>query len=180
MSASLRLEVLLASTASGLAIASSLANSSRLAFRSSKIASMITSAFAAPAPATSGISRSIASRTRAGSRSRRLNSFAARSTAGARRSGEVSCSVTVMPRIAQIAAMSPPITPAPITCTCRALKSTPLARPFIFSCRKKMRIRLRVVGCSVSAFSEQVGSSLQANVSPSYCCQAFRIAYGAG
>ena len=59
--------------------------------------------------------------------------------------------------MAQSAAMSPPITPAPTTCTCRALKSTPLARPFILSCRKKMRIRLRVVGCSNSALIEQVG-----------------------
>ena len=82
----------------------------------------------------------------------------------------------VMPRMAHRAAMSPPITPAPTTCTCRALKSTPLARPFIFSCRKKMRIRLRVVGCSNSAVREQDGSFCAANGSPSYLTQASRIA----
>ena len=74
--------------------------------------------------------------------------------AGAMRSGAVSCSVTVMPRIAQMVAMSPPITPAPITCTCFASKSESLPRAFIFSCRKKMRMRFLVVGWSKSALIE--------------------------
>ena len=113
---------------------------------------------------------------RRGSRSRRWNSFAARLTAGAMRSGAVSCKVTVMPRMAQIAAMSPPITPAPTTCTCAALKSTPLARPFIFSCRKKMRIRFLVVGWSNNMLIEHDGSRGLTNGSPSYFCHSSRIA----
>ena len=54
MSASFRLEVLVARIASGLAIASSLANSARFASRFSKIASMITSAWRAPCAAHVG------------------------------------------------------------------------------------------------------------------------------
>ena len=50
MSASGRLEVLVARIASGFAVASSLANSARFASRFSKIASMITSACATPSP----------------------------------------------------------------------------------------------------------------------------------
>src|SRR5581483_4459111 len=50
-------------------------------------------------------------------------------------------------RVAQTAAMSPPMTPAPTTWTCRAWKPAPLARPFSRSWRKKMRIRFAVVGC---------------------------------
>src|SRR2546422_4499848 len=57
MSASLRLEVLVARIAPGFAAASSCAKRERFASRFSKIASMITSARAAPAPPTSGISR---------------------------------------------------------------------------------------------------------------------------
>ena len=118
MSASLRLEVFEARIASGLAAASSLAKSARLASRSSNIASITTSACAhAALRSTSGTSRSSASRTRRLSRRPRSNSFAARFSAGAMRSGEVSCSVTRIPRIAHSAAMSPPITPAPTTCT---------------------------------------------------------------
>ena len=48
--------------------------------------------------------------------------------------------------IAQTAAMSPPITPAPTTCTCRAWKSEPFPCCLSRSCRKKMRIRFAVVG----------------------------------
>jgi len=96
--------------------------------------------------------------------------------AGAMRSGAVSCSVTVIPRMAQTAAMSPPITPAPTMCTCVALKSTPLARPFIFSCRKKMRIRFFVVGWSNSMLMEHDGSPGLTNGSPSYFCHRSRMA----
>ena len=60
------LDVLVARIAPGLAFASSAAKSARLASRFSKIASMTTSARATPSPATSGISRSVASRTRRG------------------------------------------------------------------------------------------------------------------
>ena len=60
-------DVLVARIAPGFAFASSAANSARLASRFSKIASMMTSARAMPSPATSGISRSVASRTRRGS-----------------------------------------------------------------------------------------------------------------
>ena len=80
-----------------------------------------------PSPATSGISRSVASRTRRGSRRRSAKSFAARPIAGASRSAFWSCSVTVRPRSAHHAAMSPPIVPAPTTCTCAALKLAFLA-----------------------------------------------------
>jgi len=115
MSASLRLDVFEARSASGFAAASSFANRSRLACRFSKIASMTTSARRAPSPGTSGVNKSSASRILDFSRSRRLKSSAARFIAGARRSGDWSCSVTVRPRIAHQAAMSPPMTPAPTT-----------------------------------------------------------------
>ena len=176
ISASLRLEVLVARIASGLAIDSSLANSERFASRFSKMASISTSAWRAPLPLTSGISRSSASRSRRGSRSRRLKSSAARFTAGARRSGAVSCSVTRRPRIAQIAAMSPPITPAPTTCTWRGANGTPLATDFRRSCRKKMRIRFAVVGWANSDSIEHDGSLAAANGSPSYFFHSSRIA----
>ena len=123
------LDVLVARIASGFAFFSSAANSARLASTFSKIASMITSARATPSPATSGISRSRASRARRGSFRRSANSLPARFIAGARRSAFWSCSVTVSPRSAHHAAMSPPIVPAPTTCTCVALNVVFLAEP---------------------------------------------------
>ena len=82
------LDVLVASSADGLAFASSATNSSRLASRFSKMASMMTSARAAPSPTTSGIRRSNASRTRRGSLRRSAKSLQARCIAGLSRSGD--------------------------------------------------------------------------------------------
>ena len=69
----------------------------------------------------------VASRTRRGSAAARAKSFAARPIAGASRSAFWSCSVTVRPRSAHHAAMSPPIVPAPTTCTCARLEVAFLA-----------------------------------------------------
>ena len=147
MSSSGMLDVLVARIAPGFAFASSAANSARLASRFSKIASMMTSARATPSPATSGIRRSVgvadAARILAAARAK---SFAARAIAGASRSAFWSCSVTVRPRSAHHAAMSPPIVPAPTTCTCAALKSPSLPSDFKRSCSPNTRIRLAAVG----------------------------------
>ena len=150
MSASLRLEVLLARIAPGFATASSFANSARLASRFSKIASMMTSAWRAPSPVTSGIRRSVASRMRALSRRRRLNSSCARFIAGARRSAFWSCSVTVRPRIAHRGDVAAHDAGADHVHVLRLEIAVSLPSAFMRSCRKKMRIRFRAVSPSTS------------------------------
>ena len=127
-------DVLVARIASGRAFFSTAANTARLASTFSKIASMTTSARATPSPAISGIRRSVASRTRRGSLRRSPKSLDARANAGARRAASWSCSVTVSPRSAHHAAMSPPIVPAPTTCTWRVLASLSLPSALSRSC----------------------------------------------
>ena len=180
ISSSGMLDVFVARIADGFAFRSSAANSVRLASAFSKIASMITSARATPSPATSGIRRSTASRTRRGSRSRSAKSLAARCIAGASRCAFWSCSVTLRPRNAHHAAMSPPIVPAPTTCTCAALNSPSLPRPFSRSCRWNTRIRFAVVGVLSSAGIDAGSDGGAASASPSCFTHRSRIAYGAG
>ena len=176
MSSSGMLDVLVARIASGFALASSAANRLRLASRFSKIASMMTSARATPSPATSGISRSVASRTRRGSFSRCAKSFAARPIAGARRSAFWSCSVTVSPRSAHQAAMSPPMVPAPTTCTCAALNSPSLPSDFRRSCSRNTRMRLAAVGVFSSDGTDEGSEAAAASALPSWFTQRSRIA----
>ena len=142
---SMRLEVLVASRAPGFMRGSSCAYSSCLASRFSKMASMTTSAPGTPSPATSALSRARAAAFFAGSRTRLSNSSCARFRAGCTYSRARSCSVTVNPRSADQAAMSPPMTPAPTTCTC--LMSAALLPPALFrrSCNRNTRTRLREV-----------------------------------
>ena len=168
--------MLVARIAPGFARFSTAANSDRFASTFSKIASMTTSAFATPSPATSGIRRSAASRARRGSLSRSPKSFAARAIAGASRSALWSCSVTVSPRSAHHAAMSPPIVPAPTTWTRENDASPSLPSDFRRSCSWNTRIRLRVGGERTSetmlAGSERAGASAL----PSWRFHSSRIA----
>ncbi len=112
---SIRLEVFVASSALPFMRGSSRAYRLRFASRFSKIASMTTSARSTPSPATSALRRSLAAWFFAGSRNRLSNSSCERRNAGLICSRERSCSVTVKPRSAAQAAISPPITPAPTT-----------------------------------------------------------------
>jgi hypothetical protein len=92
-----------------------------------------------PAPVTSGIRRSRAAR--AARRSRGIcgkKARVARCMAGAMRSAPLSCSVTWMPRRAHQAAMSPPMTPAPITCT-RRMTGNPAPSPLPNARRRSRR-----------------------------------------
>ncbi|MCY1538702.1 hypothetical protein D9M68_742550 [compost metagenome] len=141
-----RLEVLVASRASAFMRGSRDRYSARLASGCSLIASITTSASGTPLAAGSGIRWSKAARARRGSFRRRENSSAARFRAGAMRAMSWSCNVTVMPLSAHQAAMSPPITPAPTTCTRRAA-AMPACLPLAFrrSCRRNTRSRLRAV-----------------------------------
>ncbi len=173
-------DVLVASTASGRARFSSAAKSVRFASRFSKIASMITSARRTPSPATSGISRSRASRMRRGSLSRSLKSFAARAIAGARRAASWSCSVTVMPRNAHHDAMSPPMVPAPITCTCATREAPSFPSDFRRSCNRNTRMRFVAVELRSSAGTEAGSAEGTASGLPSYFAHISRMAYGAG
>ena len=108
----------------GFSCGSRRAYSSRLASRFSKIASMTTSACATPRPSTSALQprhRLLALR---GIGIALLEELARAFHAPASTySSARSCSVTVRPRAAHHAAMSPPITPAPTTCTCFAAGS---------------------------------------------------------
>ena len=100
--------------------------------------------------------------------------------AGAMRSTDWSCSVTVMPRSAHTAAMSPPITPAPTTCTWRGAKSLSLPKALRRSCRWKTRTRLRAVG-EVKMLSSEDGSLAgTSSALPPYFSQMSTIANGAG
>ena len=180
ISSSGMLDVLVASSAVGFACFSTAANSERLASTFSKIASTITSARATPSPATSGISRSKASRRRRGSLSRCEKSLPARCIAGARRSAFWSCSVTVRPRSAHHAAMSPPIVPAPTTCTCAALVPPSLPKPLRRSCRRNTRIRFSAVGVRSNEATDAGSAGGTASALPSYFANSSRIAYGAG
>ncbi|MNI43958.1 hypothetical protein D3C73_983060 [compost metagenome] len=141
-----RLDVLVASSASAFMRGSSDAYSARLASACSLMASMMMSARGTPPPAGSGIRRSRAARARRVSFKRRAYSAAARLMAGAMRAMSWSCRVTVMPLSAHHAAMSPPIVPAPTTCTWRA-GAIPGCLPLAFSrsCKRNTRSRLRAV-----------------------------------
>ncbi len=121
-----------------------------------------------------------ASRMRRGSLSRCAKSFAARPIAGARRSAFWSCSVTESPRSAHQAAMSPPIVPAPTTCTCAAWKSPSLPIDFNRSCSRNTRIRFAAVGVLSSDGTDSGSEGAAASALPSCLTQRSRIAYGAG
>ncbi len=173
-------DVFVARIASGFARASTSANSARFAATSSKIASTITSACAMPSPGTSGISRSSASRVRRGSFRRSVKSFAARFIAGPSRCTSWSCSVTIIPRNAHQAAMSPPIVPPPTTCTRVTPDASTLPSDFSRSCRWNTRIRFAVVGVASSAVIDAGSPGGGASGSPSKRSKSSRIAYGAG
>ena len=77
-------------------------------------------------------------------------------------------------RMAQTAAMSPPMTPAPTTCTCCALNVAALPRDFSRSCRKKTRMRLRAVSPSISGTMDAGSVSGMRKGLPSYFDHASR------
>ena len=176
MSASLRLEVLVARIASGFAIDSSLANSARFASRFSKIASISTSAWRAPAPLYVG-DQAIERVAHAA----RIAQAALEQLRGALHRGREALGCGVLQRDAQAAH-------ARTSRRCRRpsrrrrprararRERTPLATDFSRSCRKKMRIRFDVVGCSNSDSIEHAGSLAAANGSPSYFFHSSRIA----
>ena len=89
-----------------------------------------------------------------------VNSARARSSAGCTNFISRSCKVTSKPRNAHHAAISPPITPAPTTCTCWIACSAPLPSALRRSCRKNTRIRLRAVDVCAS-FATARASSLR-------------------
>ena len=74
-------------------------------------------------------------------------------------SAERSCSVTVMPRKADHAAISPPMTPAPMTCTCRKSTGDLPPKPFSRSCSMNTRTRLRDVGVHMSSLIDRASAS---------------------
>ena len=139
ISASGMAEVLVANTASAFMRGSMPANNSRFASASSKIASIMTSALLTPLPSTSAINLLTAPATRFLSRSFFLNNDFARFRAGSMNFISRSCRVTSRPRSTHQAAMSPPITPAPMTCTRRTFISACFPNPFNRSIRKNTR-----------------------------------------
>ena len=113
------LEVLVARIARRLEPGFELRIQRRLASTFSKMASMTTSASATPSPVTSMRRRANRRRAAAGLLQPLLEKGLRRGRAPAESIlGVRSCSVTVMPRKAAQAAISPPMTPAPMTCTC--------------------------------------------------------------
>jgi hypothetical protein len=120
----------------------------------SKIASITTSASAAPSPPTSARRRPTASAAALGSFRRFSRNSLARSSAGWISSALRSCRVTFMPRNADHAAMSPPITPAPITCTWRNSMAGLPPSPFNRFCSRNTRTRLREVAEHMSVAME--------------------------
>ena len=167
---SMMLEVLVARIAPGFILGSSLAYSSRLASAFSKMASITTSARATPSPARSICRRAAAACAAFASGSLLPKKSRARSSAGRTYSSARSCSVTLMPRETHQAAISPPITPAPTTCTClNSVVGLP-PRDLRRSCSMKTRTRLRAVGVSISAAIERASASYA-------CCTASAVAF---
>ncbi len=80
---------------------------------------------AMPLPSTSALSLAATGAMRSGVLSRFANRSCARSSAGWMNFISRSCRVTSKPRNAHHAAMSPPMTPAPTTCTCAMPASPP-------------------------------------------------------
>ena len=139
------LEVLVARTAVGFIRGSRSRYRSVLAAAFSKMASMTTSARATPPPVRSGVRRSRAACSSRGVFSFFRNSFAARATTLASRTGSTSWTVTSMPWRAHQAAISPPMAPPPTTWTNRAGASPGCARAFRRSWSRNTRTRLRAV-----------------------------------
>ena len=92
----------------------------------SATASIIRSASAASLPSKSARRRASAAATLSSLFRRRSNNFFARAIAPSMAASFISANVTSRPAIAPTAAMSPPITPAPTTCS-RLMPLTPRA-----------------------------------------------------
>ena len=172
-------DVLVAMMAPGLSLSSRPLKMACLTSSFSTTASITTSARATPLPLGSASSRSMAASTSRFFFSRFLNSALPRSSAGWIRAMSRSCSVTLMPRSAHQAAISPPITPAPITCTRANL--TPLVPCFLrLSEAKNTRRRLVAVGLPISGTKAAISPWLIAcQVSPCFSNRSIR-ACGAG
>ncbi|CAI8283401.1 MAG: Uncharacterised protein [Rhodospirillaceae bacterium] len=110
-------EVFVASIAPGLAAFSTSLKTACLTSSLSATASMMISAFPICAPATSAIRREFASAIALSVFRRRSNRLAARKTAFSTALASLSDRLTENPFNAATAAISPPIVPAPITCT---------------------------------------------------------------
>ena len=171
------LDVFVASTASGRICRSRSVNNACLASSRSTIASMTRSASATPA--AFGTSRALASSAAPGALRRRRNNALARSSAGSTRSSDRSWIVTSNPRSAHQAAMSPPITPAPATWTCRISLDLG-ARPRRRSRRKNTRTRFWDVGVLSSRPMDRASASYAAGPRAPWRTHRSTSANGAG
>ena len=109
-------EVFVAKIALALLTASRFLKTACLTSSFSATASMIRSASVAPLPSRSVRSRANAKATFSSLFRRRSNNFLARAIAPTIAASFISVNVTSSPAIAPMAAISPPITPAPTTC----------------------------------------------------------------
>ena len=144
------LDVFVAMSAPGFIRGSRDAYNACFASMFSKIASITRSVSGTREPSTSGTRRAVASAIFSGVLSFFANMSFARSSAGCTYFISRSCSETSKPCTAHQAAMSPPITPAPTTCTLRMPLSALPPRLLSASCRKNTRTRLRAVGVPAS------------------------------